>query len=574
MNLFKKKKGVDFLKRHAIHSLNLTQFLGVVNDNFFKYLIVFLLIELQGIQETSMIMTTIGIVYVLPFLLFSSYAGLITDQFSKKWMIFILKLTELIIMIFGIVAFSFKSSWASYSLLFLLSVQSAFFSPPKYSIIPELVKNKAIPKANGLITSFTYLGIIVGTFLASLLTQMTGKNFPLCGSFSTLIAGVGLIASLLIPNTEAQGSKRKASPYFVREVYHTLCSASKTPQLLASIFGAASFLFVGAFFQLNVIPFAVESLGYHEVAGGYLFLITAIGIAIGALLGGMMSRHRPEIGFAAIAGLMLSLTTSLLGILYRDLIFVFIALFALGLFGGLFIVPFESYIQRFAPKIERGRIVGALNFLSFCGVLIAPLLLFLFSNILKLSAASGFIVTGGILLTIVLTLGASLPTYFFNAASRLLIFPIYNLKEQPPIEGREETQDQQQEKKSLYLFRIEKWSDLLFLSTLTPKLQFFFPEEAKHRKNIFLHLIPSLRIISVEDGPSHFLSKASSKGIIPCLLIPKRAELSVKRLLMEIKKGDAINLISISLTKNKRSSSTKGLYFSRRNVRFLLKTHR
>ena len=145
---FKKE---TYFQRHAIQFLNVAQFLGVVNDNFFKYLIVFLFIDLKGIEASPIILTWVGIVYVLPFLLFSSGAGVLADRFSKQRMIIILKFTEVIIMAFGIVAFMFKSDWASYTLLFLLSMQSAFFGPPKYSIIPELVKEEHIPKANGLI---------------------------------------------------------------------------------------------------------------------------------------------------------------------------------------------------------------------------------------------------------------------------------------------------------------------------------------------------------------------------------------------------------------------------------------
>ncbi|NRA89939.1 MAG: MFS transporter, partial [Simkaniaceae bacterium] len=133
---FKKE---TFFQRHAIQSLNIAQFLGVVNDNFFKYLIVFLFIDLKGINHSPVILTWVGIVYVLPFLLFSSAAGVLADKFSKQRMVIVLKFTEVVIMALGIVAFIFKSDWASYSLLFLLSMQSAFFGPPKYSIIPELV---------------------------------------------------------------------------------------------------------------------------------------------------------------------------------------------------------------------------------------------------------------------------------------------------------------------------------------------------------------------------------------------------------------------------------------------------
>ena len=238
-------KRESFYERQAIHFLNIAQFLGVVNDNFFKYLIVFLFIDLKGIEASPIILTWVGIVYVLPFLLFSSAAGVLADKFSKQRMIILLKFTEVIIMALGIVAFLFKSDWASYTLLFLLSMQSAVFGPPKYSIIPELVKQEHIPKANGLITSFTYFGIIVGTFLASFLTQITNKNFPLTAEIGTLLAILGFMASVLIPKTVAKHSKKRINPFFFYEIYKNLVYASKTPYLLAAIFGSASFLFRG-----------------------------------------------------------------------------------------------------------------------------------------------------------------------------------------------------------------------------------------------------------------------------------------------------------------------------------------
>ncbi len=45
-----------------------------------------------------------------------------------------------------------------------------------------------------------------------------------------------------------------------------------------AVLGSSFFLFLGAFVQLNIIPFAMESLHLTDIQGGYLFLLTAIGI--------------------------------------------------------------------------------------------------------------------------------------------------------------------------------------------------------------------------------------------------------------------------------------------------------
>ena len=73
----------------------------------------------------------------------------------------------------AVCAFAFQSKWGSYAILFLLATQSAIFGPSKYGIVPELVSSEKISKANGLMTSFTFLAIILGTFLASFLIQIS-----------------------------------------------------------------------------------------------------------------------------------------------------------------------------------------------------------------------------------------------------------------------------------------------------------------------------------------------------------------------------------------------------------------
>ena len=46
----------------------------------------------------------------------------------------------------------------------------------------------------------------------------------------------------------------------------------------------------------------MQSLGLTEVGGGYLFLSTAVGIAIGAVLAGQLSKGKVEPGLSCISG--------------------------------------------------------------------------------------------------------------------------------------------------------------------------------------------------------------------------------------------------------------------------------
>ena len=156
-----------FLTRQSssLTYLNVTQFLGALNDNIFKLLIAYFCIEIEGPESSTRVLATAGAIFVIPFLLFSSTSGMLADRFSKRNIIVVCKALELVIMTLGVVALTLKSPWGAYVILFLMATQSALFSPSKYGIIPELVETEKISQANGLITSVTYLAIIIGTFL-------------------------------------------------------------------------------------------------------------------------------------------------------------------------------------------------------------------------------------------------------------------------------------------------------------------------------------------------------------------------------------------------------------------------
>ena len=561
-------KRASFFEKHAIQFLNLSQFLGVINDNFFKYLIVFLFIDLQGIEAAPIILTWVGIVYVLPFLLFSSGAGVLTDRFSKQKMIVLLKLSEVIIMLLGVVAFLWQSIWASYTLLFLLSLQSAMFTPPKYSIIPELVKQEHISKANGLITSFTYLGVIIGTFLASFLTQVTNKNFPLAAGVATFLAVVGFASSIFIPETEPKRFKKRIHPVFIYEIYKNLQYASRTPKLLIAIFGSASFLFIGSYFQLNIIPFAVQSMGCAEVAGGYLFLLTAIGIACGAFIAGKVSHHRTELGMACFAGIILSILLFLLGILFHFYLVMLCSLFFLGFFGGLYIVPFDSFVQQHAPEKKRGQIVAAANFLSFCGVLIAPLLLYFLSEMLHFTAAQGFLVVATIIFLLVLAITSRLSGYFFNYLARIFVKPFYSL----------EIQDSPFDQSRPFVLVWEKIRgiQITLLATFNPHLHFYIPRTKKRYIDSFFRLFSSVDYLYVADQKEDAL-KSFIKEIgrdtpeIPCLLFPYPKfleEKSSNKLIRELKKIQTFDLVFVNIQKIPRKKRLTRKHFKRPKLIF------
>src|SRR6185369_9296158 len=75
-------------------NLNIAQFLGAMNDNILKLLIIFSLIGSQGAAKAGVITAAAGAAFVLPFLIFSAPAGCLADRFSKSRVIVAVKVME------------------------------------------------------------------------------------------------------------------------------------------------------------------------------------------------------------------------------------------------------------------------------------------------------------------------------------------------------------------------------------------------------------------------------------------------------------------------------------------------
>jgi acyl-[acyl-carrier-protein]-phospholipid O-acyltransferase / long-chain-fatty-acid--[acyl-carrier-protein] ligase len=423
-----KLPGFSKPEKNSLTFLNIVQFTGVINDNIYKLAMIFYLIGLQGVAHTNAILSAAGAIFVIPFLLFSSAAGILADRISKNRIIIFIKALEVVIILLAITAFAMKTGWANYAILFLLATQSAIFGPTKYGIIPELVEKDGVSKANGLITSFTYLAIILGTVLASSLTQITGNNYVLVASFCLLVAIIGFVSSFGVKHTEPQGSKKKIQISFVRQIYHTLVECKDQKHLLTCIMSTSFFLFVGGFTQLNIIPFAMDSLGLSQVAGGYLFFVTAVGIAIGAIVSGNLSKKQPELGLAVLSGILFSILFVFLDLFAHNLIAIVLVLILIGFAGGNFIIPFDTFIQLFSPIKNRGHVIAASNFLSFVGVLIASFALYFFNEVIRLSPKSSFAVVGLLSLIVTVYTAIRLSDQFLNWTARKLLYKMYDVK--------------------------------------------------------------------------------------------------------------------------------------------------
>jgi acyl-[acyl-carrier-protein]-phospholipid O-acyltransferase / long-chain-fatty-acid--[acyl-carrier-protein] ligase len=549
--------------------LNFTQFTGALNDNIFKLLIVYLFIDLEGIDQKYNILASTGALFVLPFLLFSTSSGTLADRFSKRNIIIYTKILEVFIMLLGVFAFYYQSKMGTYAILFLMATQSAIFGPSKYGILPEIVSSDKITKANGLMSSFTFLAIILGTFLASVFPDIFGRNFTYGAIICFIISLFGLLASFCIEYTPPAESEKRFNPSIFREIADTLKIAKQHPSLLVTIFGSAFFLFLGAYVQLNLIPFAIEFMHLSDNQGGYLFLLMAVGIAGGSILAGKISGPIVELGLVPIAGLSVAICCYLIDMFSSEFYIIPPLIVLLGFFGGMYQIPLDSYIQVASPHKYRGQIVATTNFMSFFGVLIASGLMFLVNEILKLNADKGFVIVGTITMMVTLVIGFQ----FFDYLSRFIAMILSRLHFKTTLVGRQNIP----ETPAVYVCSHTAWNDtLLILGAQRRRVRFFIEQEQYHSKWM-IKLYRLLRVVMVpgieplEDSPIclSVIRKTLQKGISVCIFVSQEDICTeIERLknayaFQQILKENQYPLIPVAIEKGEKDQELKSRFLTR-----------
>jgi MFS family permease len=166
------------------------------------------------------------------------------------------------------------------------------------------------------------------------------------------------------------------------ETWRNIGFARENRTVFLSILGISWFWLYGALFLAQFPAYAKNVLGGTETSVTLLLAIFTIGIGLGSLLCERLSAGHVEIGLVPFGSIGLTIfgidlafasptllpagaplpLLSLLGLhaTWR----VLFDLFALGLFGGFFIVPLYALIQiRSAPE-QRARIIAANNILN------------------------------------------------------------------------------------------------------------------------------------------------------------------------------------------------------------------
>jgi acyl-[acyl-carrier-protein]-phospholipid O-acyltransferase/long-chain-fatty-acid--[acyl-carrier-protein] ligase len=371
------------------------QFLGAFNDNVYKMIVSFTAVRIAVDSAASgRYLAISGAVFILPFILFSGYAGQLADRYSKTRVLQITKALEIVTMLMGIPALLTNSMNLLLVVLFLLATQATFFSPAKYGILPEALPNSQISRANGLLELTTFIAIVVGTSFGAALFEHW-KDVPL--TLGLVMLGISVAGTLLIlhiPKVPAAGRRGafRWNPFGEIAVGYRALNGRRP--LALTLLGISWFWFVGALFQLALVLEASEILHVAETRAGLLFTALSIGIGVGSLMAGRISGDHIELGLVPAGSLIMGAFSLLLGST-TNYGFALFTLAVIGFGGGFMAVPLNAYLQEEPAADEKGRMIALNNLMNSVAMMIAYVLLDVMHDILHLTPRTIFAVLGG-----------------------------------------------------------------------------------------------------------------------------------------------------------------------------------
>ncbi len=379
--------------------LLVTQFLGATNDNTFRWLVVPIAKEMVEPQHATAAVAAGGACLVLPYILLAAPAGYVADRFSKRTVIVACKLAEVAFMLLGVAAILYGNLYLLYAMIALMGCQSAMFAPSKYGSIPEIVRPDRVSAANGVIGLTTVMAIVAGTVIGGYLYDLTApsrlQDWWVLAAVLLGTAVIGLAASLLIGRLRVADPSRPFPFDAPRQTWRDLATLISHRPLLLAALGGTVFWGLGVLGQMNIDTFVTQDLlkdieNEKQKYVGILQAMMALGVGVGSILAGVMSRGKLELGMVAVglAGIAVSAValyfvpltgqTANWPAYYWSVLF----LVMLGLGGGIYNVPLQAFLQQQSPVRSRGAILAASNFIISWGMLAASALLGLCGNVM------------------------------------------------------------------------------------------------------------------------------------------------------------------------------------------------
>ena len=410
-------------------SLIVTQFQNAFSDNALRNLVIFLIVG-AGLSpaERDRMVLIIGMLFSVPFILFSMAGGFLADRFSKRAVTIGTKVSELPLMMLAIAGLALNLHGMLLLAIFLMGVRSALFGPAKYGLLPELLPPRRLSWGNGVLELGTFVAIILGTVAGGWLCETFRGRQIWSGAALLAVAVAGLAASFGISRVPAADPAKKFHANFLADLFAQVRLISGDRVLWLSVLGNTYFWFLGMLLQLNIVFLGTDVLQITATQISYLMAVLAIGIGVGSFAAGYLSGGKIEYGLIPLGSLGLCVFGAALAQPGLTATGVGAELAGFGFFAGFFAVPVNALIQHRPDPARKGGVLAAANLLSFVGIFAASGVYFLMTSVAHLSPRAVFLLSAAATLAGTVYVLVLLPDALLRLVFWMLTRTIYRLR--------------------------------------------------------------------------------------------------------------------------------------------------
>ena len=344
------------------------------NDNVAKFVLVTLgawLVSTEGgFEGTKYVVALAG---VLPFILLAPTAGWVADRFSKSDVLRAAAWGQLILLGLLVAALWAQHLVLSFVVLFLLTSQSTVVSPAKMGAVKELVGSRRLAFGSGVMEGSVILAILLGQvggswwFDSELGSWSSGWD---AGIFIGTVLWVGGLMSVLMAHGVQKTkplSTERYTPSKAWSHFRDLGLIWNTRALRLCAMGVAFFWGFAGFINMVVIQLADERFGGGPGMGrdlAVMLLFSGVGIAVGSILAGVVSRRQIELGLTPLGGLIMMVAMIALGFAQPGTGYLYWMLGLAGFGAAVFLVPLHATVADKSPADKRGAVLSALTLMN------------------------------------------------------------------------------------------------------------------------------------------------------------------------------------------------------------------
>lgn len=379
--------------------------LNAFNDNLLKMLLVGLAPKVVEGSLGQDIGLWLGVIILLPYIVFAPLAGYLSDRFSKRTVILAMLISQCVILASTGLIFHAEagktSVLAALGMFFLMGVQSTVFSPAKMGVLKELAGSRRLGMVSSWLQLMTMMGILGGLALggpwfdglfAKGLSPWQAAVQPVWTLFG--ISLFALVLGWFIQRTQAH-AVRAFQPAILWEHFANLKETLRPIELRQACFGVAAYWFVASmaaamFVDVGLVWHPDRDLDGAATAASKMTWMVGVGTLLGSAVVGVLCRRKLQLGLVPFGALGMVVALLAAGYWVAPVKIYDWSLIFLGVAAACYMIPVQAFIQDRASPERRGRVLASMNLLNSLAGVLAVALLFGLKNALGLGPTVQF----------------------------------------------------------------------------------------------------------------------------------------------------------------------------------------